>query len=125
MNCRSSFRAANRNNFALLFLTIFLATAGCSDNKRLTIKGSVSYKGQSVATGIVKIYGPGDHLTMAYLRNGTFTITDVTPGEIKLTVEPEPGQAKSPIPKKYSDPMTSGLVFTISSSTRELPINLD
>jgi hypothetical protein len=102
-----------------------LAGAGCSDNQRLTIKGSVSYQGKPVPAGIVKIHGPGDHLAMAYLRDGIFRITEVPPGEVKVTVEPDPSGGQSvPIPKKYADLKTSDLVFTITSSTSELPIEL-
>jgi hypothetical protein len=109
-----------------LFLALVLANAGCSDNQRLTIKGSVSYQGQPVKTGIVKIYGPGDRLAMAYLRDGTFHITEVTPGEIKVTVEPDSSEGQAvAIPKKYADPKTTNLVFTITSSMRELPIELN
>jgi hypothetical protein len=108
-----------------LFLALVLAGAGCSDNQRLRIKGSVSYQGQPVKAGMVKIHGPADHLEMGYLRDGTFTITDVTPGEVTVTVEPDPSAGQSAaIPKNYADPKTSGLVFTITSSTRELPIEL-
>src|SRR6516165_6621450 len=103
MNCRSSFRCAARSTLTFLILALVLAGAGCSDSKRLTINGSVSYKGQPLGAGIVKIYGPGDHLQMAYVRSGTFTITDITPGDVKVTVEPDPSQGKSAsIPKKYS-----------------------
>jgi hypothetical protein len=109
----------------VLFFGLMLAGTGCSDNRQITIKGSVSYQEQPVKSGIVKIYGPGDHLAMAYVRDGTFHMTGVTPGEIKVTVEPDASEGKSvAIPKKYADPKTTDLVFTITSSTRDLPIEL-
>lgn len=124
MKCHSSSRVLARTSLGLVMLA--LAVTGCSNHQRLTIQGSVSYKGQPVEAGIVKIYGPGDHLEMAYIRDGTFRITDVTPGAIQVTVEPDPsGGKRTTIPTKYADRNTSGLSFTITSATRDLPINLD
>lgn len=126
MKCHASLPGAARTALGFLVLALVLAGAGCSDNKRLTIQGSVSHKGQPVPAGIVKFHGPGDRLAMAYLRDGAFRITDVTPGEVKVTVEPDPSKGKpAAIPKKYSDLKTSSLVFTITPATRELPIELE
>jgi hypothetical protein len=126
MQCRSAPPGAARTAAGILALALVLAGAGCSGDKRLTVHGSVSYQGQPVPAGVVKFYGPGDHLMMAYLRDGTFRITDVTPGEVKVTVEPDPSGGKAArIPKKYADPKTSDLVFTITPKTRELPITLE
>jgi hypothetical protein len=106
-------------------LVLLFAGSGCS-GRRLTIHGSVSYQAQPVPAGIVKFFGPGDRLAMAYIRDGNFRVTDLTPGEVKVTVEPDPSEGKrTAIPKKYADVNTSQLVFTITSSTRELPIELE
>lgn len=126
MKYHAALPGAARAALGFLILPLLLTGAGCSDNQRLTINGSVSYKSQPLQAGIVKFYGPGDHLEMAYIRDGVFTITDVTPGEIKVTVEPDPSRGKSaPIPKKYADRKTSGLDFTITPKTKELPIKLE
>jgi hypothetical protein len=116
----------------LLLLPLILCGAGCSDNKPLTVKGSVSYQGKPIPAGIVKFYGSGNRSSMAYVRDGAFTVTDLPPGEVKVTVEPDgssekgKGAAKAVvIPKKYANPETAGLVFTITRQTRELAINLD
>jgi hypothetical protein len=109
----------------VLVLALLLAGAGCSGQKRLTINGSLSYEGHPVASAMVKFYSQ-DHVEMAYVRDGSFTITDVPPGEVKVAVEPDPSGGKSvAIPQKYTDPETSGLAFTITPKTRDLPIQLD
>lgn len=110
-------------HLVILFLGLTLTMVGCSNNKRLTIKGSVSYQGRPVAAGIVKFHSPGDHLEMAYVRDGAFSITDVPPGEVQVTVEPQ-GKGNE-IPRKYSDLKSSPLVYTITPKTRELAITLE
>jgi hypothetical protein len=124
MKCHSASLAWT--GIGLMLLLVALAGAGCSSKERITLHGSVSYKGQPVQAGIVKFYGPGDHSSMAYIRNGTFRITDIPPGQVQVTVEPESsGGEGNAIPPKYADPKTSGLSFNITSGTRDLPINLD
>jgi hypothetical protein len=113
----------------LVLLVLALAGAGCSDNKRLAIQGTVELNGTHLSAGIVKFYGPGDHSSMTYLQpDGSFTITDVPPGEVKVSVEPAPaggGIKPVPIPPRYRNPNTSGLVFTIPPKTGKLEIKLD
>jgi hypothetical protein len=133
-----------RFSVAALVLAWFLLGTGCSSqNKPLTINGSVSSQGQPVPAGIVRFHGPGDHLAMADLQpDGTFIITDVVPGEVKVTIEEDaraqkrlamqgqPGAAGTPrarpvpIPRKYQDEATSDLVFNISPDMKKLEINL-
>ncbi len=119
---------------SLVVLALIGVAAGCSDNKPLTINGSLSYKGEPVPAGIVKFYGPADQSSMAYVRDGTFVVTDLSPGEFKVTVELDGSSVKEggakggrpvAIPQKYADLKTSGLVYTITPKTRDLPINLD
>lgn len=135
MNGRSLGPTPVRAASGLLLLSLILCGAGCSDNKPVTANGSVSYRGEPVPAAIVKFYGSGDHSAMAYVRDGAFIVTDLPPGEVKATVEPDDSQRKGAgvaqggksvvIPRKYADPKTSGLVFTITRKTRELAINLD
>jgi hypothetical protein len=122
-----------------------MAGAGCSSgHERLTIAGSVSIHGKRVNSGIVKLHGPGDRLSMATIdAEGTFTVTDVFPGEIHVTVEenldrrkhasmtraPRSTNARASvdpvaIPPKYWDVKTSGLVYDITPQTRTLDIDL-
>jgi hypothetical protein len=114
---------------SLLVLAVGLATAGCADNKHLAIKGTVELRGTRLTAGMLKFHGPGDHLSMAYIQpDGTFTITDVVAGEVKVTVETAPaggGITPVAIPGHYRSTSTSGLVYTITSKTRNLDIHLD
>jgi hypothetical protein len=125
MVCGSEFGFPARNVGYCLLLAVLLIGTGCSDAKRVAIHGSVSYQGTPVAAAIVKVYGPGDNPAMAYVRDGAFRMTDVTPGEVKVTVEPDPSAKATAIPKKYASLKTSDLVYTITSSTRDLTIDLN
>jgi hypothetical protein len=130
-------------------LLLAVGLAGCSGNQRLTIQGTVSYQGRPVPSGVVKFHGPGDRVSMATLeKDGTFTITDVSPGEVKVTVEEDPAarmkesmtgagdeqpsadgkEAAVPpisIPPRYWKVSTSGLVYTITSGTDRLDVKLE
>lgn len=131
MTLRTSFRAVHAPTLRLMLCVILGSGAGCSDNKPRTVKGAVYYQGRPVPAAIVKFFGTGDHSSMAYVRDGAFIITDIPQGEVKVTVEADDSQKKSAdgkavvIPPKYADLKSSGLVFTIDGSTRELAIKLD
>ncbi len=115
-----------------------MAVAGCSGTgvKKVTVHGTVSYKGQLLRSGILKFVGPEGATQAAVIQsNGTFIITDVVPGEVKVGVmeAPQgsrPGSADEPksppvaLPDKYRDPETSGVKYTITPETTELPIEI-
>lgn len=121
-----------------LVLVAVVAVAGCSDKgvKKVTIHGTISYKGQLLNSGILKFVGPGGAYSAATIQaDGTFIITDVVPGEVKVgVVEAPQGSRSSPadekksppvfLPEKYRDPETSGVKITIPPETKELPIEL-
>lgn len=119
-------RVSARAGLSLMVAVLWLVGSGCAGNQRVTLHGSVTYQGQPLQAGIVKIYGPGDRSSMAYIRDGSFHITDVTPGEIQVTVESDPsGGKRTALPKKYADRNTSGLSFQITAASRDLKINLE
>jgi hypothetical protein len=123
MTIRASRRGSSCARVAFLVLAA-LAAAGCSPGKGLTIEGTVSYKGKPVSSGFVRFFGSGDHVSMAKIESdGRFIITDVFPGEVKVTVEQDP--SPHAIPEKYGDVQTSGLVYPITSATTKLDIKLD
>jgi hypothetical protein len=127
----------------LLLILGFLAIEGCSAKSKINVSGKVSYKGQPVRPGYVQFFDSrGTILSSADLdADGTFTATDVPPGEVQVAVRLLPGIAvpkkngdsvdgtgpvgkSAPIPLKYKDPKTSGLRYTINAGTNHLDIEL-
>lgn len=136
----------------LCVVMVVLSLAGCSSGKKnFTLKGSVLYRGAPLPSGVVRIYMAGDRVAMASIRpDGSFEATDVSPGEAKVTVAEDPTERQRramapsignkasvppavsqpsptktvPIPARYGDVKTSGLVFTLVSS-QNLEIKLD
>lgn len=125
-----------------LAVTLFVATSGCSSGiKKVTVSGTVSYKGQPLQSGILKFVGPeGSYSAASVQPDGTFTVTDVVPGEIKVGIMESPagygsssGDKKGParpsaaassLPQKYREPETSDLKYTITSDTKDLRIDI-
>jgi hypothetical protein len=121
-----------------------MAVTGCSGQgvKKMTVHGTVSYKGEPLHSGHLKFIGPGDASAGAVIHSdGTFTMTDVVPGEVKVCVvdtplssggptvdgKKAPSEPKTPplsLPEKYRDPEKSGLQYTITPDTKELAIDI-
>lgn len=127
----------------LLALTAFCAALGCSKGvKKITVTGKVTYQGQLVRSGIVKFVGPeGAYSAGAVQADGTYIVTDVVPGETKVGIMEAPSGSGSssgdrsekpaatkgsaaPLPEKYREPTTSGLVYDITPQTTELEIQI-
>jgi hypothetical protein len=118
-----------------------VALSGCSDTgiKRVTIKGTIAYKGQPLSSGMLQFAGQqGAYSAASIQQDGTFIITDVLPGEVKVGVMDVPrgsgsssgaktGPRPAPVvlPEKYRDPQKSGVTYTITPETRELTIALE
>jgi hypothetical protein len=120
-----------------------VAVAGCSRGvKKVTVHGTVSYKGQTLQSGILQFAGPeGAYSAAAIQSDGTYIITDVVPGEVKVAVVEAPqgsggpsadekkssGPKRPPVslPDKYRDPEKSGLKYNITPDTKELPIEIN
>jgi hypothetical protein len=132
----------------LVALSGVFVISGCSNGKKgFVLKGSVSYQGKPLSSGMVRLYMPDNRMAMAMIRpDGSFEATDVFAGETKLTIEEDPavkqlmpapaGAQKAlapkasaappvPIPPKYKDVSTSGLVFTVTSAKQRLDIELE
>ncbi len=129
---------------ALVLMVVALVTlVGCSKTvKKVTINGTISYKGQPVRSGILQFVGTDGAYSAAVIQSdGTFIITDVIPGDVKVGVMEAPqgsgsssgeskseGTPKTPpvsLPDKYRNPETSGLTYTITAETRELTIKIE
>jgi hypothetical protein len=138
-------RRASLVFLGIAWLQIFFLVGCTSGKKFFTLKGSVSYKGKPLSSGIVRLYMSENRVAMAMIHpDGSFEVTDVIPGEAKVTVEedmlarqpkplPMPGRktvasttespsSSDPIPAKYKDVKTSGLIFTLVPGQ---PLNID
>jgi hypothetical protein len=124
-----------------LAAVVVVVVSGCSDQgKKVTINGTISYRGQPVPSGILRFVGLEGAYSAAVIQpDGTFIITDVVPGEVKVGVMESPQgsgssggktspAAKAPtfsLPGKYQNPESSGLTYTITSETRQLNIDIN
>jgi hypothetical protein len=127
-----------RRLLGLVVVVGVLALAGCSGNRKVTVSGTVTHKGQPVSSGILKFIGPEGAYSAASIQpDGKYIITDVVPGEVKVGVmegpqgsgsssgAASPGKAPAvPLPAKAADPETSGIKYTITPSTTRLDIEI-
>jgi len=145
MTCRPSVL------LALIGFSAVLGLAGCSDSKKgFALKGSVSYQGKPLPSGVVRLYMTENRVTVARIQpDGSFEATDVFPGEAKATIEDDPAEKQRkrmpatgaaagapaaagpmnrsplpsvPLPAKYKDASTSGLSFTLKVGD---PLNIE
>jgi hypothetical protein len=115
---------------------------GCGDSgiKKITVNGSVEYKGKRLSSGMLQFHGPDGAYSASMIQtDGTYIMTDVVPGETKIAVMNTPqgtdsssgkgtSSAKGPppieLPDKYRNADTSGVKYTITPETRELHIEI-
>jgi hypothetical protein len=130
----------------LLALAMILAASGCSSRPKLMpVKGTLTYKGKPLPGKQIRFHGPEGHVSITEVEpDGSFVITDVLPGEVKVCImdsiaerfparspsggpfaAPQAASPVYPIPEKYKNPETSGLVYTITPETTELAITLE
>jgi hypothetical protein len=123
----------------LAFGLLTACVVGCSNGgvKKVTIAGTVTHKGEPLRSGILRVVSTGGEFATAPIRaDGTFTLTDVVPGEVQVGIMSEPQSSSSsdgkgrpaarqvPIPAKYQDPQKSGLKYTIAATSQPLVIEL-
>jgi hypothetical protein len=125
-----------------LGLAVLVAISGCSDTgvKKVTVSGTISHKGQPLRSGILQFIGPEGAYSAASIQpDGTYIITDVVPGEVKVGVMESPqgsgsssgeqtpvGAQAAPVvlPEKYRNPDASDVKYTITEATSQLNIDL-
>lgn len=127
---------------AVALLALLAVVAGCGSKGvvKVTVKGTVTYKGKTLSSGIVTFNSSNGSYSAATVQaDGSFIITDVAPGEISVGVmespqgsgsssgeaSPKPSLPAANLPQKYRDPATSGLKYTITEKTSELAININ
>ncbi len=115
-----------------------LAATGCGGGGSTgTVGGSVTYKGQPVTQGEVSFYSKdkGVGATAKLDATGKYTFDQpLAPGTYAVTVLPAPPEAAQPgaapkalaaaVPKKYQDPASSGLSYTVKGGDNDYPIVL-
>jgi hypothetical protein len=123
-------------------LAVGVTVSGCSGgNRKTTVNGTVSYKGTPLSGGMLQFVGTkGEAPATATIRpDGKFVVTDIAPGEVKVSIAATPqssrtagGKAASgrkvtadDLPEKYHDPEKSGLRYNITPETKQLDIKLD
>jgi len=102
-----------------LLTAALVAAAECSKPTSSTFHGTVSYRGQSLTRGVIYFLGPEPKLQMGMGTihdDGTYTATDVPAGEVRVSFQ-APG-----LPKKFADPNTSEMAYTIAADTASLDI---
>jgi hypothetical protein len=129
MDSRSSIRPALGLRVCLLSLAC-LAGCSCSGDRLRVVRGTVSVDGAPLPYGVVQFHGPTGRLVTAVVQgDGTFTATDLPPGEVRVAVVEDimttpKGKQRAQIPAKYKDAQTSGLSYTITRTIRNLEIVL-
>jgi hypothetical protein len=125
----------------LSLVAIVVSVSGCgTKDAKVTIRGTVSYKGQPLSSGMLQLVGRNGAPPSAasIQKDGTFIMTDVAVGEVNAIIlatpiSPDRTGAKTSnpkitpadLPEKYQDPEKSGLKYTITPDTSELDIKLD
>jgi hemoglobin len=85
-----------------------------------TISGKVTFKGQALKEGTVRLHGVDVKGYSAAIKgDGSYELKGVKAGEYKVTVD------NPDIPKKYSDPKTSGLTLTVTGEAAGHDLVLD
>lgn len=127
---------------SIVLLTLLILTAGCSDRKpvRVTLDGTVTYKGSPLKSGMLGFHGEqGDHWT-ANINDGKFIVTDLAPGKLKVTYVEAPhnfgsssdkaGSSGKSLPSsdaglmKYSSLDQTTLEYTITEDQKKLEIQI-
>jgi hypothetical protein len=81
----------------LLLALILLAGCGSKRDKGGTVKGTITYNGKAVNGVTLHFYplpGPGDGIPIAVTQEGSFTASNIPPGDYKIVVEAPPDPAK-------------------------------
>lgn len=115
----------------LMVTVAVLAVLGCSGDRTVTIRGTVTCQGQPLRSGVVALHGPeGAYAAGPIQADGSFVVTGVAPGEVKVAIREVRAGSKAPVaegppvPEKYRDPEKSELRYTITPATTKLDIEL-
>ena len=102
---------------ALLCLT---PSVPAQRKKENTVIGNVTYKGKPLSDGLVTFTTDKANTSSQILPNGVYLFRKLPVGPVKVSVVSK----TVIIPKKYSDPKTSGLKFKVEEGDQIHDINL-
>lgn len=125
---------------SLVCLAVLASFIGCGsqETQRRTLSGKVTYKGKPLTTGSMEFYLTGSDVPVrAYIsREGTYRLSEVLVGEYKLAIKvnakshstsgmKRPGTPDPvPIPNKYANTETSGLMAKVQEKDTTFDIDL-
>ena len=97
--------------------------------KKGSVAGKVTYKGKPLPGGTITLHvAKGKPIRGSLRADGSYSVKDVPPGQVQVTIETESVKAKAgkyvPIPLKYADPRTSGLTYEVNKGTQTFHIEL-
>jgi hypothetical protein len=136
-----------RRGWAPLLVVLVATASGCGRPQSGTLSGNVRYRGTTVTSGMVTFHGPDGQSAVTYVQpNGTYQATNVSLGEVRITVrEPpaSPGGVKSKmkqvnrdspptaeakgveLPKAYADPQKTMLTVTVTGGSQPFDIEMN
>jgi hypothetical protein len=126
---------------ATLLAAAMMLLAGCgkpATKKVVTVTGTVTYNGRQLKAGIVKFQAPNGDFALAPIGpDGQFTMTDVVPGDQKVSYMGAPmssgssdGSRNAPaekavaVPAKFGDFQTSGVTVTVPDTGGAVTVEL-
>jgi hypothetical protein len=124
----------------VLLAALAAGCGGAKGERVREVRGTVSYKGQPLDSGTVRIVGANNEVAFGVVqKDGSYVVTDVPPGEVRIGViqgnEPrsvgdssgnkaaKDARPAVALPKKFHDPETSGFTTTITPGTTRLDID--
>lgn len=134
--------AAQRSMTALLLPVLLLAAIGCGGNKSGTVSGTVTFQGKPMPGGYINFYSvtsDGRLLTQksgSIGGDGAYSVDKVPVGDVKITVQPPPGELKTDmtdkkgslpkrgpppvtLPDKYQDVERTDLKYTVAPGNQK------
>ena len=102
---------------------------GAGDKKPIAaagaqVSGKVTLDGKPLPGGEIALYDAAGKTTKGTVNaDGSYQVKDVKPGAYKVTVKTDDKDVK--IPKKYADPMTSGLTYEVKAGNQTHDIVLN
>lgn len=120
-----------------LLLALTVSAGGCGPGTPVAadaVTGAVTYNGKPVADGTLSLRSAGGAAAAGKIEAGHFAVAGpLPPGEYQAFVTPPrpepqpPGKAVTkaaplPLPPRFRDPTTSGVVVTLKSGKNELPV---